>query len=102
MARKTKMKSESELTWRDIEVGAIVSDAGNASQYETGGWRSQRPNFDNSKCSKCGMCFIYCPEGCIQQTEDGYFQPDMFYCKGCGICAKECPKKAISMTEEGD
>jgi pyruvate ferredoxin oxidoreductase delta subunit len=46
------------------------------------------------------MCFLFCPEGCIKQTEEGYFEADLYYCKGCGICAEECPKKAIMMQEE--
>ena len=48
-------KQESELTWRDIEIGAIVTDAGNASQYEPGGWRTQRPIHNAEHCVKAGM-----------------------------------------------
>ncbi len=97
---KRKIKSESELTWKDLEIGCIVTEPGNAEQYQTGGWRSQRPVFDNSLCNKCGLCWLYCPEGCIKQDEEGFFKPDLTYCKGCGICAAECRKKAIKMVEE--
>ena len=93
-------KPENEITWKDLEIGAIVTEPGNASQYKTGDWRSQRPIFDNSKCNKCGLCYIFCPEGCIEQQADGYFKADLFYCKGCGICAEECPKDVITMVEE--
>lgn len=93
-------KSESELTWKDFGVGSIVTEPGSAAQYRTGGWRSQKPVYDNSKCNKCGLCFIFCPEGCIQQQSDGFYDPNLFYCKGCGICAKECPKDVITMIEE--
>jgi len=34
------------------------------------------------------------------KTEEGTYEPNLFYCKGCGICARECPKKAITMEEE--
>ncbi len=93
-------KPENKITWKDLEIGAIVTEPGNASQYKTGDWRSQRPIFDNSKCNKCGLCYIFCPEGCIKQQADGYFKADLFYCKGCGICAEECPKDVITMVEE--
>ena len=93
-------KPENELTWKDLEIGSIVVEAGNASQYQTGGWRSQRPIFDNSKCNKCGLCYIFCPDASIEQDEGGYFEADLFYCKGCGICATECRRKAITMVEE--
>lgn len=93
-------KSESELTWKDLEIGAIVTEPGNTSQYKTGDWRSQRPTYNFKRCIKCGICYIFCPEGCIRQNAEGYFESDPFYCKGCGMCADECPTEAITMVEE--
>ncbi len=93
-------KPENEITWKDLEVGFIVTEPGNASQYRTGDWRSQRPIFDNSKCNKCGLCYIFCPEGCFERNAEGYAEDNLFYCKGCGICATECRRKAITMVEE--
>ena len=93
-------KAENEITWRDLEVGCIVLEPGSASQYRTGDWRSQRPIWDKSKCIKCGICYIFCPEGCIGQDAEGFFEADLFYCKGCGICSRECWTKAIKMVEE--
>ncbi len=94
-------KSESELTWKDLEIGFIVTEPGNASQYKTGDWRSQRPIFDKDKCNKkCILCYIFCPDGCIERNSEGYFEANLFYCKGCGICAEECRRKAITMVEE--
>jgi len=93
-------KREDELTWKDLAIGSIVTEPGNASQYQTGAWRSQRPLFDSRKCIKCGMCYIFCPEGCIEQNTEGYFEANLFYCKGCGICARECWPQAITMVEE--
>jgi pyruvate ferredoxin oxidoreductase delta subunit len=95
-----KLKSEDKLTWKDIEVGAIATEPGSASQYQTGDWRSRRPVYDFSKCIKCEICQIFCPEGCIKANEEGFFEANLYYCKGCGICARECPKKVISMVEE--
>ena len=93
-------KQEGELTWKDLEVGNIVIEPGSARQYRTGDWRSERPIVDKNKCVKCGLCFIFCPEGCIEQDAEGYFTANLFYCKGCGICARECWPKAITMVEE--
>jgi pyruvate ferredoxin oxidoreductase delta subunit len=93
-------KREGELTWKDLEIGSIVAEPGSASQYQTGTWRSQRPLFDSNKCIKCGMCYIFCPEGCVEQNTEGYFEANLFYCKGCGICARECWPQAITMVEE--
>ena len=93
-------KSESELTWKDLEVGCIVTEPGSSREYRTGDWRSQKPTYDFNKCIKCGVCQIYCPEGCIGQNADGYFEANMFWCKGCGICPRECPTGVISMVDE--
>ena len=93
-------KNESELTWKDIEVGGIATEPGSARRYETGSWRSQRPTYNHTRCLKCGLCQIYCPEGCIFENDEGGFEASLFHCKGCGICARECPTKVITMVEE--
>jgi pyruvate ferredoxin oxidoreductase delta subunit len=93
-------KNETELTWKDLEIGCIVTEPGSSREYRTGDWRSQRPTYNFNKCIKCGLCQIYCPEGCIGQNAEGYFQANLFWCKGCGICSRECPTKVISMVNE--
>lgn len=93
-------KSEDELTWKDLEIGSIVTEPGSASQYQTGSWRSERPIIDLDKCNKCGLCYIFCPDAAIEMNDEGYPEVDLFYCKGCGICSVECPTKAITQVEE--
>jgi len=89
-----------KLTWKDMEVGNIVKEAGNASFRKTGDWRTERPILDKEQCIKCALCWIYCPDAAIKPGEDKYYEADLYYCKGCGICASICPVGAISMTEE--
>jgi len=67
----------------------------------TGLWRTERPVIDYSKCVKCLLCWLYCPEGAVVRRGDGGMEIDYEYCKGCGVCANECPVKAITMVEEG-
>lgn len=93
-------KRDYEMTWKDLNIGCIVTEPGSASEYKTGDWRSQHPVLDKTRCIRCGICYLFCPEPCIGQNEEGYFVSDIFYCKGCGICAKECPANAIHMEEE--
>jgi len=89
-----------KLTWKDMEVGNIIKEAGNASVKKTGDWRSERPILDKEKCIKCALCWIYCPDAAIKPSEEGYYESDLYYCKGCGICASICPAKAIMIVEE--
>lgn len=94
-------KVEGEVAWKDLEIGLIMDEPGSATQYHTGDWKSQRPIFDKEKCNiKCSLCYIFCPDVCIDRGADGYYVADLDYCKGCGICANECYRKAITMVEE--
>jgi len=62
---------------------------------KTGAWRVFKPVVDKEKCSRCGLCELYCPDNAINADLD----IDLDFCKGCGICANECPKKAIAMVK---
>jgi len=68
----------------------------------TGDWRTFRPMINEEKCTNCGICWMYCPEGVIQKNGNGSFEIDYRYCKGCGICARECPTKNIEMKRESE
>jgi pyruvate ferredoxin oxidoreductase delta subunit len=91
-----------DVSWKELQTGAAVHEAGGATDYETGDWKSRKPVLEKEKCTKCGLCFLYCPEGCIQPDKEGWFIADLKYCKGCGVCAAECPRKAIAMAAEGE
>jgi len=69
---------------------------------ETGDWRTYRPIIDKDKCTKCGLCWMYCPEGTIQESNDGFFEIDYKYCKGCGICSNSCKTGALTMVRESE
>lgn len=88
--------------WHELNLGCIVTEPGNAGEMRTGDWRSERPVWDHSKCVKCGMCYIYCPDMAVEVDKEGNFGANLYWCKGCGICAAECWTEAISMVlEEG-
>ncbi|MBX5320619.1 MAG: 4Fe-4S binding protein [Candidatus Bathyarchaeota archaeon] len=70
------------------------------SMGKTGSWRTFKPVVNYSTCTKCTLCWIYCPDGAITRREDDSPEIDYEYCKGCGICANECPVKAITMERE--
>jgi 2-oxoacid:acceptor oxidoreductase delta subunit (pyruvate/2-ketoisovalerate family) len=76
-------------------------------------WRTSRPVIDYDKCTRCGICWKYCPDVAIDLAPgEGYSAPnqrfkslevpviDYDHCKGCGICSTECPFSAIEMVRE--
>ena len=86
-------------------IGISPPMTGEAGQ--TGTWRSRCPVIDSSGClmsgekpRECLLCWLYCPEACIDPGKPPVI--DERYCKGCGICASECPVDAIEMRPEGE
>ncbi len=65
-------------------------------------WRSSKPVLEVVKCTKCGLCWLYCPDECIEINEDGYPEIVDVYCKGCMICAAVCPVGALEEQPEGE
>ena len=90
----------SPRAYKKLPPGAVILEAGNTVQTETGSWRSLKPVIDEKKCTGCGLCWLYCQDASI--TEGKPPKIDYKYCKGCGICANECPVKAIEMVPEGE
>ncbi|WNY25597.1 4Fe-4S binding protein [Methanolapillus millepedarum] len=89
-----------------VTIGAVC-DPGTAMENKTGGWRTFMPVFDYSKCIRCAICEVACPDMCIYPdpataNDKGkcLYKANYDYCKGCGICANECPKAVITMTLE--
>jgi len=70
------------------------------SMGKTGSWRIFRPEVNYSKCKKCTICWVFCPDAAITRQQDDSPKIDYDYCKGCGVCANECPVKAIAMVRE--
>jgi len=89
-----------EKGWKEIPIGGLILEAGNAEKYQTGSWRTFRPVRDEEKCNHCLICWIYCPDSSIIVEEGKIKGIDYAHCKGCGICSIQCPRKAIKMVEE--
>ena len=73
---------------------------GNAEARQTGAWRVERPEIDYDSCTRCGLCFVHCPDGAIALDEQGYPVIDYDHCKGCLICLEQCPRHSIRSTKE--
>jgi pyruvate ferredoxin oxidoreductase delta subunit len=84
---------------RDLPITPL-SRPREASTGKTGSWRTFKPKIDTAKCTRCQICWIYCPEACIELDASGTPKINYDYCKGCGICAHECPLKIIVMERE--
>ena len=89
------MKFQTKYTgpWVDIDKDDLLT-------LPVGEWKYRIPEVEQSKCTHCGLCYINCPTGCIEDKET-YFDANLDFCKGCGICAKVCTVVAIKMTTGG-
>jgi len=94
-------KAATQKTWKEILPGAVVENPAASKANLTGDWRSQVPVYNKEKCTKCGLCYVFCPDAAITIRDDKYVEFNYDYCKGCGICAKECPADAILMESGG-
>ena len=95
-------KEKKEPTWQELPIRGLIVKAGNAEEYETGGWRSVKPRHIKEKCIHCLQCWIYCPDSSILVKDGKVLGIDYKHCKGCGICSKVCPVKDKAIVMERD
>jgi len=62
-------------------------------------FRFEKPVWDKEKCIKCGVCYLFCPDGAIRQDSEGYYEAELTFCKGCGLCSMQCWTHCITMEE---
>ena len=53
--------------------------------------------YDESKCSGCGMCSTVCPHGVFAQHGDAAELVHHERCMECGACSLNCPTGAIEV-----
>ena len=81
-----------------MEIGGAIKKPGSSKEVKTGSWRTFMP-IVTVKCTGCGICLQFCPEGCMKIV-NGKAEIDYDYCKGCLICVNECPTKSIGSKRE--
>ena len=69
-------------------------------ENRTSSWRTLRPELLRERCTRCNVCWKYCPDDAISFDGEGYPVLELAYCKGCGICAEECRPAALRMVPE--
>ena len=77
-----------------------VLHAGSAIERKTGTWRVERPVIDTDVCTRCGLCYVRCPDGAIALDDEGFPVIDYDHCKGCMICRQVCPLRAVESERE--
>jgi pyruvate ferredoxin oxidoreductase delta subunit len=63
--------------------------------------RTMRPVVDFTKCIKCTLCWLQCPDSCFDVTPDGLYDANLEACCGCGVCEAVCPEaNCVTMVNE--
>ena len=83
------------VSWKEITHGSHIFEAGNAVNFKTGDWRSQKPVLLKDKCRDCLLCFPVCPDSAIMINDGKMEGFNLDFCKGCLVCKEVCPFKAI-------
>lgn len=92
-----------ELPFEDAAISApAIHGKATSLHMDTGSWRTLRPVINIKRCSRCGLCETYCPDGAIRFDGDGSPTIDYGHCKGCMICLVQCPLHAIESIPEQD
>jgi len=91
--------------YKDIPIGGLIIEAGNAEKYETGSWRSFRPVRDDEKCIHCLICWIFCPDSAIIVEDGKVVGVDLDHCKRLRNLRPRVPRRkvqAITMVKESE
>lgn len=94
-----------EKGWKELIIGGVITEPGNAREYLTGTWRlGKKPVWNSETCIQCLRCWISCPDSSFILKDEKITGIDYDHCKGCGICMVECPTKpkSIDMVLEED
>ncbi|MEN8189547.1 MAG: 2-oxoacid:acceptor oxidoreductase family protein [Thermodesulfobacteriota bacterium] len=90
-----------ELPFEEARLSApVIHGSATSLKMNTGSWRSLRPQIDHDRCSRCGLCNTFCPDGVISMDNEGFPLIDYGHCKGCLICLVQCPTHAITAVSE--
>ncbi len=76
-----------------------ITAIGNSVLRSRGQWSNYKPIIDYDKCTKCMICYVYCPDSAYTIDSQGYPIVDYDACKGCNICQTECPVKVITLVK---
>lgn len=74
-----------------------ITATGNSRLRDRGAWSNFKPVIDYDGCTKCMICYVYCPDSAFTIDTKGFPVVDYDACKGCNICKTECPPKVISL-----
>jgi len=92
------MSKENLPGWKTMPRGGLLLEAGSARKYQTGDWRTIRPEWHQENCIHCLFCWVFCPDSAVIVKDGKMTGIDYDHCKGCGICAHECPSKPKALT----
>lgn len=87
-----------EPKYHEPEISTCtITAAGNSMLRDRAKWADYKPIIDYDNCTKCMICYVYCPDSAYTIDSRGYPIVNYDACKGCDICQTECPVKVITL-----
>ncbi|MEM3912881.1 MAG: 4Fe-4S binding protein, partial [Desulfurococcaceae archaeon] len=47
-------------SWKEVPMGGVAYRL--STDVKTGDWRAMKPVIDQNKCTKCMICWLFCPD----------------------------------------
>ncbi|MHB1418905.1 MAG: NADH-quinone oxidoreductase subunit NuoB [Bacillota bacterium] len=92
------------LLIKSLRTGIVTTSYPDQPDIPAEGFRGL-PEWQETRCQKCGLCAQVCPVQAIQLEERpdaSYWAIDPRKCIFCGYCTDDCPGKAIAQGEQYD
>ena len=57
---------------KKITIGAVIREPASTLKQNMSGWRTFMPVINQKKCTKCGLCWLHCPDSAIIKEKDNF------------------------------
>ena len=68
-------------TFKQENVGCHLLETGKVKSLKPGTKPALLPVWDRDLCSRCALCYLYCPDAAISKQDDGFLMQTFNYAR---------------------